>query len=90
MKGRPLGGRPGFAFAALCAAVRREASFRTQLAFAASTGIALEGVVDLLHPGHHPEIGVGKDIAAGAVLVAAMSAVIVAAAMVVDTLELLR
>lgn len=51
---------------------------------------ALEGVIDLLHPGHHPEIGVVKDMLAGAVLVAARAALVVAAAMVVDTLDQLR
>lgn len=51
---------------------------------------ALEGVIDLLHPGHHPEVGVVKDMLAGAVLVAAIAALVVAGAMVVDTLELLR
>lgn len=51
---------------------------------------ALEGVIDLLHPGHHPEIGVVKDMLAGAVLVAAVAALAVAAAMIVDTPELLR
>ncbi|KQM64725.1 MULTISPECIES: diacylglycerol kinase [unclassified Sphingomonas] len=120
MKGRPLGERLGFAVAGLRAAWRREASFRTHLAFAgaAVTGLivlhpvpiwwaligmtiaivlslellnaALEGVIDLLHPGHHPEVGVVKDMLAGAVLVAAIAALVVAVAMVVDTLELLR
>lgn len=120
MKGRPIGERVGFAVAGLRVAVRREASFRTHLAFAASVCIALvllqpapiwwglvaitialvlalellnaalEGVIDLLHPSHHPEIGVVKDMAAGAVLIAAMAAMIVAGAMVVDTWELLR
>ena len=39
---------------------------------------ALEYAIDLLHPDHHPLAGAVKDIAAGAVLVAAMVAVIVA------------
>jgi len=51
---------------------------------------ALEGAIDLLHPGHHPVVGMVKDMLAGAVLVAALAALIVAVAMVVDTLELLR
>jgi undecaprenol kinase len=36
---------------------------------------ALETLADLLHPGHHPEIGVAKDVAAGAVLVATLVAI---------------
>ena len=51
---------------------------------------ALEGASDLLHPGHHPTIGVVKDMLAGAVLGAAIAALVVASAMVIDTLELLR
>ena len=43
---------------------------------------ALEGVIDLLHPGLHPEIKVVKDMLAGAVLVVSISALIVAAALV--------
>ena len=43
---------------------------------------ALEGVIDLLHPGIHPEIKVVKDMLAGAVLVVSLSALIVAAALV--------
>lgn len=41
---------------------------------------ALETLTDHLHPEQHPEIGAAKDIAAGAVLVAAMSAALVAVA----------
>ncbi len=48
---------------------------------------ALEGVIDLLHPGLHAEIGAVKDMLAGAVLIAAMAALVVAAAMVIDTME---
>ncbi len=51
---------------------------------------AVEGVIDRLHPDHHPEIGIAKDMLAGAVLVAALAALGVAAAMVVDTLEICR
>lgn len=47
-------------------------------------------MIDLLHPGHHPEVGVVKDMLAGAVLVAAVAALVVATAMVIDTLEILR
>ncbi len=36
---------------------------------------AIETLADLLHPGQHPEIGVAKDVAAGAVLVATVVAV---------------
>lgn len=41
MKGRPLGERLGFAAAGLRAAWRREASFRTHLAFAGAAFVAL-------------------------------------------------
>ena len=36
---------------------------------------AIETLADLLHPGQHPEIGVAKDVAAGAVLVATIVAI---------------
>jgi len=36
---------------------------------------ALETLADHLHPDHHPEIGVAKDVAAGAVLVATLVAI---------------
>lgn len=38
---------------------------------------AIEAVVDLASPAHHPLAKVGKDVGAGAVLVAALAAVIV-------------
>lgn len=41
---------------------------------------ALETLLDHLHPERHPQIGAAKDIAAGAVLVASATAVIVGAA----------
>lgn len=41
---------------------------------------ALETLTDHLHPEQHPEIGAAKDIAAGAVLVAALLALLVAVA----------
>lgn len=41
---------------------------------------ALETLTDHLHPEQHPEIGAAKDIAAGAVLVAAILAVLIAVA----------
>lgn len=43
---------------------------------------ALEALADHLHPLQHPEIGAAKDIAAGAVLIAALAAVFVAAAFI--------
>jgi diacylglycerol kinase (ATP) len=46
---------------------------------------ALEAVIDHLHPQQHPEIGAAKDMLAGAVLIAAVAALVVAAAMVIDT-----
>ncbi|KQN40371.1 diacylglycerol kinase [Sphingomonas sp. Leaf407] len=51
---------------------------------------AIEGVIDRLHPDHHREIGIAKDMLAGAVLVAALAALGVAGAVVVDTLEIFR
>ena len=48
---------------------------------------ALEGLIDLLHPAIHPEIKVIKDMAAGAVLALSLAALVVAAAMVVDSLQ---
>ena len=39
---------------------------------------ALEALADALHPGHHPMVGKAKDVAAGAVLICALAAVIVA------------
>lgn len=39
---------------------------------------ALEALADGLHPGHHPMVGKAKDIAAGAVLLCAFAALIVA------------
>ena len=43
---------------------------------------ALEGFIDLIHPGLHPEIKVVKDMAAGAVLVMSLAALAVGAALV--------
>lgn len=45
---------------------------------------ALEGVIDLLHPDIHPEIKVVKDMVAGAVLIMSVTALIVAAALVIS------
>jgi undecaprenol kinase len=44
---------------------------------------AVEALTDHLHPERHPEIRTIKDMAAGAVLVASLAAVAVAAALVV-------
>lgn len=44
---------------------------------------ALEALVDLLHPGIHPEIKAIKDMLAGAVLAISVAAVVVAAALLV-------
>jgi diacylglycerol kinase (ATP) len=44
---------------------------------------AVEGVIDLLHPGQHPEIKVIKDMVAGAVLIVSVAALIVGAALLV-------
>jgi diacylglycerol kinase len=38
---------------------------------------AIEAIVDLASPDHHPLAKVGKDVGAGAVLVAALAAVVV-------------
>lgn len=40
---------------------------------------AIEQIIDLLHPQHHPRVGRIKDLAAAAVLVTALSAIGVAA-----------
>lgn len=39
---------------------------------------AIEAMADFIHPDHHPSIGHIKDVAAGAVFFAAISAIIVA------------
>lgn len=114
MKGRPLRERVGFALAGLQSAWHREASFRTQSAFAGAAIVALvllrpapiwwaivvlvsaiilalellnsaiEGVIDLLHPGLHPEIKIIKDMVAGAVLVISIAALCIGGALVFD------
>ncbi|VBB06081.1 prokaryotic diacylglycerol kinase [Lucifera butyrica] len=38
---------------------------------------AIESVVDLISPGYHPQAKIAKDVAAGAVLIAAIMAVII-------------
>ncbi len=45
---------------------------------------ALEAVIDLLHPGLHPEIKAAKDMLAGAVLAISVAALIVGAALIVQ------
>lgn len=45
---------------------------------------ALEVLADHLHPAHHPAIGLCKDVAAGAVLVASLMALVVGLAFVLD------
>ena len=47
---------------------------------------AMESVIDLLHPGLHPEIKVIKDMVAGAVLIISVAALVVAGAMVFDSI----
>jgi diacylglycerol kinase (ATP) len=42
---------------------------------------AIESVVDLLHPGIHPEIKIIKDMIAGAVLIVSIGALVVAGAL---------
>lgn len=44
---------------------------------------AMESLIDLLHPGQHPEIKAIKDMVAGAVLTISLAALVVALAMVV-------
>lgn len=39
---------------------------------------AIEALCDAVHPEQHPEIGRAKDVAAGAVLIAALGAVVIA------------
>ena len=59
------------------------------VAFVMATEIvntALEGLADHLHPEQHPKIKAVKDCAAGAVLVASIAALGVAAAFVYDVL----
>lgn len=45
---------------------------------------ALEYLLDRLHPEHHPEIGLAKDAAAGAVLLASIGTAGVGVLMIVD------
>ena len=40
---------------------------------------ALEKLCDVVHPGYHPQIKIIKDIAAGAVLIAALGSIIIGA-----------
>lgn len=45
---------------------------------------AIEGLIDLLHPGLHPEIKAVKDMVAGAVLITSLAALAIGIALVVD------
>ena len=45
---------------------------------------AMETLIDLLHPAHHPEIKVIKDMVAGGVLIISVAALVVAAALLVE------
>ncbi len=45
---------------------------------------ALEGLIDHLHPEHHPELRFVKDVAAGAVLAASLAAILVGIAMMLS------
>jgi diacylglycerol kinase (ATP) len=47
---------------------------------------AVEGVIDLLHPGLHPEIRAIKDMIAGAVLIVSLAALVVGVSLVVAVL----
>ncbi|MEO8937342.1 MAG: diacylglycerol kinase [Burkholderiaceae bacterium] len=47
---------------------------------------ALETLIDHLHPAVHPEIGIAKDLAAAAVLVASLIAVVVGLVFLLDRL----
>jgi undecaprenol kinase len=51
---------------------------------------AVEAVIDLLHPGIHPEIKVAKDVLAGAVLAISTAALLVAVALVVAQWPVIR
>lgn len=48
---------------------------------------AIEALADAVHPEQSPEVGAAKDIAAGAVVVAATGAVVVGVAVLVGTLR---
>ena len=39
---------------------------------------AIEALLDIIHPDHHPLVKVAKDLAAGAVLIAAIGAAVIA------------
>ncbi|MGC4028250.1 MAG: diacylglycerol kinase [Steroidobacteraceae bacterium] len=113
MKGQPFARRLGFALAGLRDALRREASFRAQMAAAVAMYLvlavtrppaiwwaictlaasmvlvaellntALEALADRLHPEQHPGIRFAKDVAAGAVLIAATCALVIAVCLLV-------
>jgi len=50
----------------------------TLVLLAETLNTAVEAVLDLVEPDHHPLVGVVKDLAAGAVLVASLGATIIA------------
>ena len=45
---------------------------------------AFEGLIDHLHPDIHPRIRIVKDMAAGAVLIAALGSLVIAALLAID------
>jgi diacylglycerol kinase len=49
---------------------------------------ALEALVDHLHPESHPRIKVVKDMAAAAVLIAALTSVLIGSLMIIDLVRL--
>lgn len=51
----------------------------TLVLLAETLNTAVEAVLDIIHPDQHPLVGVVKDLAAGAVLVAALGATVIAA-----------
>ena len=88
----------GFAVAALVALVvlRPAPVWWAMIAMIAAAVVALELVnsavetlVDLLHPAIHPEVKALKDMLAGAVLLASIAALCVAAALVWDRLPII-
>lgn len=62
---------PAFQWAAVVFAI-------TLVLLAEILNTAVEALLDLVQPDHHPLVGVVKDLAAGAVLVAALGATVIA------------
>lgn len=50
----------------------------TLVLLAETLNTAVEAVLDLVEPEHHPRVGLVKDLAAGAVLVASLGATVIA------------